>query len=88
MAAGLGVERLSEPFTERVRLGLEQGVDVDLLQQLVDVDRAHERVGIDPLDEAIDASYDVGRSLPSELRCTARGGCAVTQSALAMPRLR
>ncbi len=36
-----------------------------------------------PLDEAIDASYEVGKALPSELRCTARGGCAVTPSALA-----
>jgi len=41
-----------------------------------------------PLDEAIDASYEVGRVLPSELRCTARGGCAVTPSALSMSRLR
>lgn len=41
-----------------------------------------------PLDEAIDASYEVGRALPSELRCTARGGCAVTPSALALRRLR
>lgn len=41
-----------------------------------------------PLDETIDASYEVGRSLPSELRCTARGGCAVTPSALALRRLR
>jgi L-serine dehydratase len=41
-----------------------------------------------PLDESIDASYEVGRALPSELRCTAKGGCAVTPSALAMDRLR
>jgi len=41
-----------------------------------------------PLDEAIDASYEVGRALPSELRCTAKGGCAVTPSALGLPRLR
>ena len=41
-----------------------------------------------PLDETIDASYEVGRALPSELRCTARGGCAVTPSALRMKRLR
>lgn len=41
-----------------------------------------------PLDEAIDASYEVGKALPSELRCTARGGCAVTPSALALGRLR
>jgi L-serine dehydratase len=41
-----------------------------------------------PLDETIDASYEVGKALPSELRCTAKGGCAVTQSALNIPRLR
>ena len=41
-----------------------------------------------PLDETIDASYEVGKALPSELRCTARGGCAVTPSALALRRLR
>ncbi len=41
-----------------------------------------------PLDEAIDASYEVGKALPGELRCTARGGCAVTPSALVLPRLR
>ncbi len=40
------------------------------------------------LDEAIDASYEVGRALPSELRCTARGGCAVTPSALSLKPLR
>ncbi len=33
------------------------------------------------LDDAIDASYNVGRSLPSELRCTAKGGIAVVPSA-------
>ena len=41
-----------------------------------------------PLDESIDASYEVGRTLPSELRCTARGGCAVTPSALSLKPLR
>ena len=35
-----------------------------------------------PLDETIDASYAVGKSLPRELRCTALGGIAVTPSAL------
>jgi len=35
-----------------------------------------------PLDETIDASLAVGASLPAELRCTARGGIAVTPSAL------
>jgi L-serine dehydratase len=37
-----------------------------------------------PLDEAVDASFAVGRSLPPELRCTARGGIAVTPSAVRM----
>ncbi len=41
-----------------------------------------------PLDETVDASYEVGRALPSELRCTAKGGCAVTPSALRLPHLR
>jgi L-serine dehydratase len=41
-----------------------------------------------PLDETIDASYEVGKALPSELRCTARGGCATTPSAISIPRLR
>ena len=41
-----------------------------------------------PLDETIDASYEVGRALPAELRCTARGGCAVTPSALSLLRRR
>ena len=35
-----------------------------------------------PLDETIDAVFAVGRMMPSELRCTARGGLAVTPSAL------
>jgi L-serine dehydratase len=39
-----------------------------------------------PLDETIDAVYAVGRMLPSELRCTARGGLAVTPSALKLVR--
>jgi L-serine dehydratase len=37
-----------------------------------------------PLDETIDAVADVGRMMPIELRCTARGGIAVAPSALAM----
>lgn len=41
-----------------------------------------------PLDETIDASYAVGKSLPRELRCTAAGGLAVTPSAQSLPRLR
>lgn len=35
-----------------------------------------------PLDETIDASYQSGRMLPMELRCTALGGLAQTPSAL------
>ena len=34
------------------------------------------------LDETIDAVYAVGLMMPAELRCTARGGLAVTPSAL------
>jgi L-serine dehydratase len=41
-----------------------------------------------PLDETIDAVYEVGRLLPSELRCTARGGLAMAPSARTMKRLR
>jgi len=41
-----------------------------------------------PLDEAVDATLRVGEMLPSELRCTALGGIAITPSALALPRLR
>ncbi len=37
-----------------------------------------------PLDETIDAVFSVGRLLPAELRCTARGGLALCPSALAM----
>jgi L-serine dehydratase len=39
-----------------------------------------------PLDETIDASIAAGRSLPSELRCTARGGLATAPSARALPK--
>jgi L-serine dehydratase len=39
-----------------------------------------------PLDETIDAVYAVGKMLPPELRCTARGGIAVTPSALSLKR--
>lgn len=41
-----------------------------------------------PLDETIDASFEVGKALPSELRCTAKGGCAITPSALELARRR
>jgi L-serine dehydratase len=41
-----------------------------------------------PLDETIDASYAVGRSLASELRCTAKGGIAAAPSAKCLKRLR
>jgi L-serine dehydratase len=34
-----------------------------------------------PLDETIDAVYSVGRMLPPELRCTAKGGLALAPSA-------
>lgn len=33
-----------------------------------------------PLDETIDAVFSVGKMLPSELRCTALGGLAMTPS--------
>jgi L-serine dehydratase len=39
-----------------------------------------------PLDETIDAVYAVGKMLPSALRCTARGGLAITPSALRLGR--
>jgi L-serine dehydratase len=38
-----------------------------------------------PLDETIDAVYAVGQMLPTELKCTARGGLALAPSARAMP---
>jgi len=37
-----------------------------------------------PLDETIDAVYAVGGMMPSELRCTAKGGLALAPSALAL----
>ena len=37
-----------------------------------------------PLDETIDAVYAVGLMLPSELRCTAKGGLAIAPSASSM----
>jgi len=39
-----------------------------------------------PLDETIDASFASGRMLPPELRCTAKGGLAVTPSAVSLKR--
>jgi len=39
-----------------------------------------------PLDETVDAVLAVGRMLPAELRCTARGGLAQTPSAQALAR--
>ena len=39
-----------------------------------------------PLDDTIDAVYAVGRMMPSELRCTSKGGLAVTPSALRLVR--
>jgi len=41
-----------------------------------------------PLDETIDASFQVGTMLPGELRCTAQGGIAITPSALKLSQLR
>jgi L-serine dehydratase len=41
-----------------------------------------------PLDETIDAVFAVGKMMPSELRCTSRGGLAVTPSALRLTRER
>ncbi|MFC1502235.1 L-serine ammonia-lyase, iron-sulfur-dependent, subunit alpha [bacterium] len=41
-----------------------------------------------PLDETIDASFEVGKMLPRELRCTALGGLAVTPSAVKLPSRR
>jgi L-serine dehydratase len=35
-----------------------------------------------PLDETIDAVYAVGLAMPAELRCTSKGGLAVTPSAM------
>ena len=37
-----------------------------------------------PLDETIDAVYAVGLAMPSELRCTSKGGLAITPSAQAL----
>jgi L-serine dehydratase len=37
-----------------------------------------------PLDETIDAVYAVGLAMPAELRCTSKGGLAVTPSARAL----
>lgn len=39
-----------------------------------------------PLDETIDAVCAVGRLLPRELKCTARGGLALAPSARTLPR--
>jgi L-serine dehydratase len=39
-----------------------------------------------PLDETIDAVYAVGKMLPSELRCTALGGLAMTPSGQRLPK--
>ena len=41
-----------------------------------------------PLDETIDAAFAVGKAMPIELRCTARGGIAITPSALALKSLK
>ncbi len=39
-----------------------------------------------PLDEVLEAMYQVGVSLPSELRCTALGGLSVTRTSLEIQR--
>ncbi|GAH37071.1 unnamed protein product, partial [marine sediment metagenome] len=41
-----------------------------------------------PLDETIVSSYETGKSLPKELKCTVKGGIAITPSALAIKELR
>ena len=41
-----------------------------------------------PLDETVDASFNSGRMLPAELRCTAKGGLAVAPSARGLRRRR
>jgi L-serine dehydratase len=41
-----------------------------------------------PLDDTVDAVYDSGKMLPSELRVTARGGLALAPSARRLPNLR
>lgn len=40
-----------------------------------------------PLDETIDAVYSVGLAMPSELRCTSKGGLSITPSALSLKPL-
>ena len=37
-----------------------------------------------PLDEVIEAMYQVGNSIPSTLRCTNLGGLSITQTAKAL----
>ena len=37
-----------------------------------------------PLDETIDAMFEVGKAMPTELKCTARGGIAISPSAIAL----
>ena len=39
------------------------------------------------LDDSVEASLEVGRALAPEYRCTARGGLAITQSAIKMKKL-
>lgn len=41
-----------------------------------------------PLDETIDAMYEVGKMLPMELRCTSRGGIATTPAAMGLANKR
>ena len=39
-----------------------------------------------PYDEVVDSMMEVGRRMSSDLRCTARGGLAVTPTARALTR--
>lgn len=39
-------------------------------------------------DETVDASYSVGKMLPSELRCTSKGGIAVAPSAKSLTKIK
>lgn len=40
-----------------------------------------------PFDEVVDAMYSVGKLLPRELRCTAKGGLSICPSGCALPLL-
>jgi L-serine dehydratase len=40
-----------------------------------------------PLDEMAEKMLEVGQTMSTDLRCTSRGGCATTQTALKLARL-